>query len=281
MIAATISRPQLTPREFDRIRRFIYQRAGIDLQPGKEDLVSVRLGRFLAPRNLASFDEYVDRVTGDKTGALLVEMIDALTTNHTGFLREPAHFNFLRRIILPAWAKRARIEIWSAASSTGEEPYSIAISLLEELGMHAAPRVRLLATDISTKVLAKAKAATYAVERTGGLTPDLLKKYFVKSTASEGTHYTLRPEVRSLVSFDRLNLMEPVLHGRVFPLIFLRNVMIYFDRPTQEALIDRLTKHLEPGGHLFIGHSESLTPVRHGLDYVQPAIYRKPGIGRG
>lgn len=276
MLATTASRPKLTPREFDRIRRFIHERAGIDLQSGKEDLVAVRLGRFLGPRQLASFDAYLDNVNADKTGASLVEMIDALTTNHTGFLREPAHFDFLRRKILPALASRPRIEIWSAASSTGEEPYSIAMTLLDQLGPGGSARVRLLATDISTKVLARAKAGVYSSERTGGLTPEMLKKHFMKSAAPDGTQYTLRPEVRNLVSFERLNLMEPIAHGRRFPLIFLRNVMIYFDRPTQEALIDRLSRHIEPGGHLFIGHSESLTPVRHGLQYVQPAVYRKP-----
>jgi chemotaxis protein methyltransferase CheR len=276
---APAARPKLAAREFDRIRRFLHAHAGIALSEGKEELVAVRLGRFLGPRKLRSFGEYMDRVEADRSGALLVEMIDALTTNHTGFFREPAHFGYLRRQILPALRNRPRIEIWSAACSTGEEPYSIALALLEELGPSAQTRVRILATDISTRVLAKAKAGVYPAERTSGLTPDLLRKYFVKAAAPEGALYTVRPEVRALVEFGRMNLMEPPAHSRVFPLLLLRNVMIYFDRPTQEALIGRLSRHIEPGGHLFIGHSESLAPVRHGLEYVQPAVYRKPAAG--
>lgn len=273
----TGSRPVLTSQDFEVIRKFIYEQAGIDLHAGKEDLVAVRLSRKLAAAGLASYRDYFRVVKADRSGNLLAEMIDALTTNFTGFMREPVHFELLRKTILPALAHRARVDIWSAACSTGEEPYSIAFVALETLGTRAAQQVRVLASDISTRVLSFAREGLYSQLRIAGIPPDWQRKYLTRENAGNEMAWRIRPEVRRMTEFHRMNLMEPLRYGRTCPVIFLRNVMIYFDRVTQAALVKRLTANLEPGGYLLIGHSESLTGMNLGLEYIAPATYRKPG----
>ena len=270
-------RPPLSKQEFDEIRKFIYDQTGIDLHAGKEDLVAVRLGKKLMAAGLKSYQDYFRMVKADRSGNLLTEMIDALTTNFTGFMREPVHFEFLKKTILPVVGQRPRVDIWTAACSTGEEPYSIAFVALETLGAKAGTQVRILASDISTKVLGFAKEGLYSQERIAGIPPDWQKKYLVKESKGVETAWRIRGDVRRMVEFHRMNLMEQLRHGRTCPVIFLRNVMIYFDRATQEALVKRLIAHLEPGGYLLIGHSESLTGMNLGLEYVAPATYRKPG----
>lgn len=270
-------RPTLTPQEFQEIRKFIYDQAGIDLHAGKEDLVAVRLGKKLMAAGLKSYQEYFKLVKADRTGNMLTEMIDALTTNFTGFMREPVHFEFLRKTVFPVVGKRPRIDFWSAACSTGEEPYSIAFVAMEALGMKAAQQVKILASDISTKVLKFAREALYPNERISGIPPEWRKKYLAQEGGGGENAWRIRPEVRRMVDYQRMNLMEPLRGGRRCPVIFLRNVMIYFDRATQESLVKRLAEHLEPGGYLLIGHSESLTGMPVGLEYVAPATYRKPG----
>jgi len=274
-------RPALTAQEFQEIRKFIYEQAGIDLQPGKEDLVAVRLGKKLMAAGLKSYQEYFRLAKADRTGNMLTEMIDALTTNFTGFMREPVHFDFLRKTVFPVVAKRQRIDFWSAACSTGEEPYSIAFVALEDFGVRAGQQVKILASDISTKVLKFAQEALYPTERIAGIPPEWRKKYLAQETAAGEIAWRVRPEVRRMVDYQRMNLMEPLRGGRRCPVIFLRNVMIYFDRGTQESLVKRLAEHLEPGGYLLIGHSESLTGMAVGLEYVAPATYRKPGKLQG
>ncbi|MBN8734221.1 MAG: protein-glutamate O-methyltransferase CheR, partial [Acidobacteria bacterium] len=275
------ARPTLTAQEFQEIRKFIYDQAGIDLHAGKEDLVAVRLGKKLMAAGLKSYQEYFRLVKADRTGNMLTEMIDALTTNFTGFMREPVHFEFLRKTVLPVVAKRQRIDFWSAACSTGEEPYTIAFVALEALGAKAAQQVRILATDISTKVLKYAGEALYPAERITGIPQEWRKRYLTAEPGARDSALRVRPEVKRMVEFQRMNLMEPLRAGRRCPVIFLRNVMIYFDRATQESLVKRLAEHLEPGGYLLIGHSESLTGMPVGLEYVAPATYRKPGKLQG
>jgi chemotaxis protein methyltransferase CheR len=214
-------------------------------------------------------------VVGDTTGEALTNLIDALTTNHTSFFREQAHFDFLRNTFLPEWKKRERIDIWSAACSTGEEPYSIAMCLLEELGAISPGRVRILATDISTRVLAKAKQGIYPAERFEGLPHAQLRRFWLRGERDWAGSYRAKEEVRALVEFNRINLLEPVTQVGRFALIFCRNVMIYFDKPTQQKVVERLAGRLEPGGYLLTGHAESLMGVQHELHYVRPAIYRK------
>jgi chemotaxis protein methyltransferase CheR len=268
---------ELPPRVFDKVRKLLYEQAGIDLRPGKEALVSSRLSRGMREKGCPSFEAYVDRAAADATGEGLLDLIDALTTNFTSFLREPAHFEFMRRKILPALAARPRLEIWCAAAATGEEPYSIAFTVLDVLGAGAAPRCRILSTDISTRALDKARRAVYPADRFSGVPGEWLPRYLLKGEKDSAGLYKVRPEVARMVQFERLNLIEPARSSASFPLIWCRNVMIYFDQPTQERVVQRLERSLEPGGYLFVGHSESLSAVRHSLEFIQPAIYRRPG----
>jgi len=280
--AALVQFRRLKPNEFEAIRRLAYDKFGLDLRHGKEELVAARLGKRMREGGFTTFEAYYQHVVGDRSGEALVAMIDALATNHTSFLRETAHFDFLRQRVLPGLRERARIEFWSAACSTGEEPYSLAFTLADAWGEEVFRRVRILATDISTKALAAAQKAVYPAERFHAFPPAWMPQFLLRGEGRWQGWYRVRPEVRNRVEFARLNLIEPFAHQNLFPVIFCRNVMIYFDKPTQEALVNRLAATLEPGGYLFIGHAESLTGVRHGLHYVCPATYQKPGspVGR-
>lgn len=268
------SSPKLEAQEFEKFRRLAYDKFGLNLTDAKHDLVAARLGKKLRELKIPSYKAYYDLVVADRTGQSLIALIDALSTNHTSFLREASHFDFLLKYVLPGLRKRAAIDIWSAPCSTGEEPYSIALTLLEHLGMPPKPALRIRATDISTKVLAVAKKGAYAADKLGSMPAPLIRKYFTQ--AGPGS-FQICSEIRDMIQFERFNLIEPMRATRKFPIIFCRNVMIYFDKPTQERVVASLSQFLEPGGYLMIGHSESLMGVRHGLVYVQPAIYRKPG----
>lgn len=186
----------LTAREFEQIRRLAYEQFGLDLRDGKETLVSTRLGKKIRELNFRSFQEYYSHVVEDRTGESLIALIDALTTNHTSFFREPAHFEFLRRTILPGLRNRERIAIWSAACSSGEEPYSIAFCLLEELGEQAFAKIRILATDISTRVLASAQQGTYPAERFDDIPAHQLRRYLLRGEQRFCNWYRVKPEVR-------------------------------------------------------------------------------------
>jgi chemotaxis protein methyltransferase CheR len=269
----------LTAHEFDQFRKLAYEKVGIDLRSGKEQLVSARLGKKMRELRIRSYKEYYQHVQEDKTGEALIAMIDALTTNHTSFFREIAHFEFLRKNILPDIRDRNQISIWCAASSTGEEPYSIAFSILDELGMKALPKLQITATDISTRVLEIAKRGAYPAERFRDFPPQQLRSYLLRGEQKWSNWYLVRKEIRAAIAFNRLNLMDDFTHASSFPVIFCRNVMIYFDRPTQEGLVRRMSHFLEPGGYLLIGHAESLNGVSHSLQYVRPAVYRKPESG--
>jgi len=267
----------MAPQEFEEVRRLAYSSFGLELKAGKEELVSSRLGKLVRAGRFRSFREYCDAVRSDATGQSLAAMIDALATNHTAFLREPEHFRFLRERVVPALMKRPSIEIWSAACSTGEEPWTLAFLLND-----ACPgkNIRILATDISGRALKAAQQATYSAERCQTLPPDWVSRFF-SADGSSPPLYQVRADVRRQVKFRRLNLIEEISGIRPLPVIFCRNVMIYFDRETQTRLIRKLAHCLEPGGYLFVGHAESLTRVSHGLEYVRPAVYRKPVIKEG
>ncbi len=268
--------PALHEREFEQFRKLAYDKFGLNLSSAKHELVSARLGKKLRELKLPSYRAYYDLIVADKTGESLIALIDSLSTNHTFFLREPAHFTYLRERLLPALRKRSRIDVWSAPCSTGEEPYSIAMVLCDELGMPPRPPVAIRAVDISTKALSTARAGIYPAGRLTGLSASWIKRYF-RQTGPDG--FTIAPELRSAVEFERANLIEPIEDQHHYPLIFCRNMMIYFDKATQEKLVQQLARRLEPGGHLFIGHSESLMGAAHPLEYVQPAIYRLPAGG--
>jgi len=269
--------PTLTTPVFEKFRRLAYEKFGLNLTAAKEQLVSVRLGKKMRELKIPSYEAYYDLVLADRTGESLIALIDALATNHTSFLREASHFDFLLTHILPGLRKRATIDIWSAPCSTGEEPYSIAVTLLEQLGMPSKPALRIHATDISTRALAVAKQGVYTADRLGSMSPAVIRKYFRETGTGA---FQIIPEIRRMVDFERVNLIEPMNTGRLFPLILCRNVMIYFDKPTQERVVANLSQFLEPGGYLMVGHSESLMGVRHSLEHVRPAIYKKPGTAK-
>lgn len=271
----------LSEQEFEHVSLLAKQKFGLDLRRGKESLVCARLGKKMREANCKSFQEYFRHVSQDSSGTALINLIDALTTNHTSFLREPQHFDFLRKIATQRLAARERMDVWSAACSTGEEPYSICFYLLEEARKQsfnwAAGSIRILASDISTRALSAARQGIYAEERIQGLDEEWKRRYLLRGYGPQSGAYRIKPDVARMVEFRRLNLIEKLSLERRFQVIFCRNVMIYFDKATQQKVVSQLAEYLEPGGHLFVGHAESLTGVSHSLEYVRPAIYRKPG----
>jgi len=267
--------PALLPKEFERFSKLAYEHFGLDLSTGKHELVAARLGRKLRELGLRSYQEYYDLVEADASGEELVSMVDLLTTNHTSFFREPPHFDLLRDTIFPALRGRAHIHIWSAACSSGEEPYSIAMTMLEADREAALAKVKIKATDISTRVLEKGRNGVYAADKIEDISVAIRQKYLLKGQNRSAGTYRFKPEVRAMIDYQRLNLMEKLPEGYRCQVIFCRNIMIYFDKPTQQDLVGRLSQHLEDGGYLFIGHSESLNTISHGLDYIAPATYRK------
>ncbi len=263
--------PDLSPDDFRRVRRIAYERAGLAIPVGKEGLVRSRVSKRLRDRRIASFSDYLDTVEEDADGDEMVRLIDLLTTNKTDFFREPAHFDFLLERILPAVVAAGKpLRIWSAGCSSGEEPYTLSMLLRESLP----PRydVRILATDICTTVVAAAKAGTYSAQQLADVSEARRRRWFVPTPDGGGS---VVPELRTPISFALLNLMADWPMQGPFDLILCRNVMIYFDKPTVTRLVDRFRQLLAPGGHLFIGHSESLTAIEHQYRYVQPAVYAK------
>jgi chemotaxis protein methyltransferase CheR len=263
----------LQREEFGRFRNLLYDRFGIDLREGKEELVSARLGKKIRELGFTSFSEYFEYVTSGRESDAMPDMVDLLTTNHTAFFRETSHFDFMRGVLAELKPRKATVRIWSAACSSGEEPYSIAMTALEDL---APGRFEIVATDLSNRVLKAANSAIYAEERVRGIPSDILRKHFLRGEGKATGYYRVKPVVSSHVKFHRLNLVDNYSHSAPFSMIWCRNVMIYFDKPTQEHVVNRLSDWLEPGGYLFIGHSEAMNGVRHSLRYIQPAVYRKP-----
>lgn len=273
---AQSGRERLGTKLFDRVRKLAYDEFGLSMSEHKRELVAARLGKKARENHCESLEEYFEKVLADRSGAGLTALIDALTTNHTSFLREPAHYDFLREVLRRQTWPAGSPRIWCAASSTGEEPYSLVMTLLDEFGDPPAIDFSILATDISTKALHLAERGVYTGDRVSNL-PDTWRKKFCQRGRGrwEGT-IRMSPSVRSRVRYDRYNLVHPTSDPGVFPFIFCRNVMIYFDKKTQEGVVRRLTKQLAPGGYLFIGHAESLMGSQHSLAYVRPSVYRRP-----
>jgi chemotaxis protein methyltransferase CheR len=252
--AASPGEFQFTDPDFERVRKMIHRYAGISLSDSKRQMVYSRLGRRLRTLDLRDFDVYLDLVEGgDATER--EAFVNALTTNLTSFFREPHHFPILAE---HARAARGReYVVWCSASSTGEEPYSIAITLIEALGPDAP--VRILATDVDTNVLEKAEQAVYPLERVEKMPAEQVRRFFLRGSGSHEGHVKVKPEVRSLITFRQVNLLEDGWPVRgPLDVIFCRNVMIYFDRPTQHGILKRFAPLLRPDGLLFAGHSESL-----------------------
>jgi len=265
---------ELDAKQFDTVSRLVYRASGINLKEGKEALVRARLMKRVRALRLSSIQAYMRYVESDAGAGELECMIDVMTTNKTGFFREIDHFNFLRETILPDLTG-SRLRFWSAACSSGEEPFSLAISLRESLTDIDARDCLILATDISKRMLEKARQAVYSRESVRNLPEAIVRKYFDKISTGPGSQYRVKDPVKELVRLRRLNLMEPWPMKGPFDVIFCRNTMIYFDRPTQQNLINRFWGLLRSGGYLFVGHSEGLSGISHRFQYVRPATYRK------
>ncbi len=271
--------PELTDPEFFRFCRLVHGHAGIHLTAQKKELVRARLTKILRNRGLKSFQEYYEIVLADRSGAELAGLLDAISTNLTSFWREPAHFQFLAQEILPSWPRNLRqprrANLWSAGCSTGEEPYTLAMVMLDAFAGEDFSRVKIYASDINTQVLAQAEAGVYPFSRAEPLPVAWQRRFFQKGVRHRQGLVRVKPEVRSLVHFFRLNLMTPFPFGEEMDVIFCRNVMIYFEKETQVTLVEKFYHCLKPGGYLFIGHSESLCNHQHRFTYVKPTIYRK------
>lgn len=271
----------LSDREFQAFADLVYEKAGINLHAGKKELVRARLAKRIKEKRFASFGDYYRFVVHDDNGDELVHLLDSISTNLTSFFREPKHFGFMAEKFLPelveAKTKKGarRLRIWSAGCSSGEEPYSIAMTVLGHLPRAGDWDIKILATDISTQVLDTARRGLYTATRVNEIPEAALKRYFQKGRDTAEGWYKIKDEVKSLVVFRWLNLMNPFPFSKPLDLIFCRNVMIYFDKKTQADLITRYRQVLNSGGYIFIGHSESLSGIKHSFQYIQPTIYRK------
>ncbi len=280
----TVSAPfgiaQISEDEFIAIRKLVYDNFGINLTEQKRSLVVGRLQKFLRQKKFSTFEQYFNYVQKDTSGQALGELINRISTNHTFFFREQDHFDFFRKTILPETTDRLKKErsndlrIWCAGCSFGDEPYTFIITMMEHFGMdYKNWNAGLLATDISAAALSAAKAGIYPEERLKMVPPLLKQKYF--RDLADGT-FQVADALKKELTFRRLNLMNPHLPFRKpFHLISCRNVMIYFDQPTRNALVRRFFDITIPGGYLFIGHSETLRNEDCPYAYVRPAIYRK------
>ena len=241
--------------DFERVRKLIYQHAGISLSPVKQDMVYSRLARRLRATGKNTFAEYLDML--EKGGADEWErFVNSLTTNLTSFFREPHHFPIFADHLKKIGTKRP-IRVWCSAASTGEEPYSIAITVLETLGANAS-NVSIFASDLDTNVLATAQKGVYPVDRVEKMSPERLKRFFLKGAGSQEGFVSVRPELKQLIQFQRVNLLEANWPVRApLDVIFCRNVMIYFDKPTQHKILSRFAPLMQPDGLMFAGHSES------------------------
>ncbi len=271
---------KLSDADFRYIRDLVQSHFGIHLTEQKRTMVSGRLQKLLREMGLPDFRAYRRHLEISGCEKALDDLINRISTNHTYFFREPEHFTFLRETILPELkahrirSKNLDLRIWCAAASSGEEPYSILMTMLEFFGDDYADwDAGLLATDISVDALEAARCGSYSTGRVKGVPRTLLQKYFQKSTTGD---WVVREDVRREITFRRFNLMnEQFPFRRLFDVIFCRNVMIYFNQSTRENLIKKLARHLVPGGYLLVGHSESIGRSNPNFFYVQPAVYRR------
>ncbi len=273
---------ELNDRDFYRLKDLVYRKCGINLNDNKKELLRARLGKRLRKSGIPTFNDYYCFLTETDDGAELTQMLDSISTNLTRFFREEKHFEFLGKEVLPALfgrlrsGERPKLRVWSAGCSSGEEPYSLAMWILENGGAGMTPPdLKILATDISTKVLSGAVQGVYSQSRVSSVPGDLQRRYFQKGCGKWQGYLRVKADLRRFIEFKRLNLMDPFSFSEPFDFIFCRNVMIYFDREFQERLINRFYDCLRDGGHLFVGHSESLMTLSHQYRYVRPAVYQK------
>ena len=266
----------ITDSEFNRIVGYVKGNFGIDLSQ-KRVLIMGRLENYLLRNGFDSYNDYMTEVEKDPSGEEAKNLINVLTTNHTYFMRESEHFDYMRQIVLPQLRKkeaaRKDLRIWSAASSTGEEPYTIAMVLMDFFGIeHKAWDTKVLATDISTRVLEHAARGMYLKEQVEPLPPKWKQRYFKQINSEQ---YVAKDVLKKELIFRRFNLMNDFPFRRKFHVVFLRNVMIYFEDETKYNLLNKIYDFMEPGGYLFIGTTENLDKNKTRFEYVRPSIYRK------
>lgn len=262
----------LSDHEFGEFQRLLYRLAGIHLSPAKKALVCGRLAKRLKHYSLGSYHEYLRLLDSGEQPGEVQTAVDLLTTNETYFFREPKHFEFLQERILPERRPGVPFRIWSAACSSGEEPYTLSMVLADQLG--EAPW-EIVASDISTRVLERARNALYPMERTRHIPERYLKEYCLKGVGSQDGSFLVDKRLRAHVSFRQINLNETLPSMGDFDVVFLRNVMIYFNTDTKARVVERIAAKIKPGGYLMIGHSESLNGVTDVLKVVRPSVYRK------
>jgi chemotaxis protein methyltransferase CheR len=275
-----VAERSISPESYEFIAKHVYEHSRIRLGEDKHSLVVARLGKRLNHLGIGGFEEYCDLLRSPQGIEELRQLIDLISTNHTEFFREIDHFHFLFDKILPELDPRTRassecMRVWSAACSSGEEPYSIAIALSEFFLAQPARAWEVSATDISSRMLEKAKAGIFRAKEVRLPNPQWLTRYFQRGVGRYEGHYRVREQLRNRVAYNRVNLFQPsypVAAGQ--HVIFCRNVMIYFDQPTRQELVQRLVRHLAPGGYLIVGHSESLLGIRHPLATIHPGVYR-------
>ncbi|MDF1615173.1 CheR family methyltransferase [Desulfurivibrio dismutans] len=277
----SLRKSQLTDALFQKFSVLVYEKAGIYLKPEKKELLNARLGKRLRALGIESFSDYYNYVVHDTSGDELVQMIDVVSTNFTSFFRENAHFEFMVDHALPALVSRPggkkEVVIWSAASSSGEEPYTIALVTEDFFEQQPGWGYRILATDISTRVLAHAQRGVYTLDRMIKVPKNYLKKYFQRGQGRASGHVRVKEALRQRISFERFNLMDDFPWNGSLDIIFCRNVMIYFNRETQQQLVNKFYRALAPGGYLFIGHSESISSLKHNFTPVASTVYQKNG----
>ena len=275
----------VTDKEFGLFQKLIYEKAGIYLAASKRALVDSRLTKRIRELGLDSFAAYYHHVVDDRDGAELIELLDRISTNETRFFREPRQFEFLETRIIADWTAKAaagmrarRILAWSAGCSTGEEPYSLAMMLRDHFPPSAGWEIEILATDLSTRVLDRARAAIWPIAKAEEIPAKYLKRFMLKGIGAQAGKMKTAPEIRSMVRLERLNLNDDVYPvSGSFDLILCRNVLIYFDSPSRLRVIHRLLNHLAPCGYFLIGHAESLNGITDRVRPVMPTVYAHAG----
>ncbi len=270
---------KLTDDDFNRLVTYMKKNYGINLEK-KRILIEGRLNNMVSTRGFTTFKEFIDFAFADKTGHETMQLVNKLTTNHTYFLREPEHFTYLKTDLLPYFEKtntNRSLNIWCAASSTGQEPYTIAMTLDEYFGVKMSQwHIKMLATDLDTEVLKKASDGIYTVDMVKDVPAAWLSKYFVKLDANT---YQVCDRIRKMIEFKKFNLMDKIPAGQPYDFISCRNVMIYFETETKNALVERFFDVTKDGGYLYIGHAESVGKATR-FTYIKPAVYRKMPVDK-
>lgn len=270
---------KLSSKDFQRLSSFIYQQYGIKMPEAKHIMLQSRLQKRLRALQIPSFTEYVDYVFSQRGSDEIIHMMDVVSTNKTDFFRENQHFEYLLDSVLPEFydvQHQNFVKVWSAGCSSGEEPYTLAMVLSEFQQKARGFDFQILGSDLSTIVLEKAVTAIYPEDRVDVIPYDMKKKYLLKSKDRTKPTVRIVPELRRKANFMRLNFMDDVYDAPAnFDIVFCRNVLIYFDRPTQEKVINKLCRHLKPGGYFFLGHSESVTGINVPLNQIKPTIFKR------